>query len=80
MSNPSPNGGFFTLALSARVVLPSLKIAAVVGTILAAINHGGTIMRMDMNAVSALQLVLTYIVPYCVSTYSAVRAIQSHET
>ena len=44
--------------------------ALVVGTILTAINHGDTIIAGDWPPV--LKVVLTYCVPYCVTTWGAV--------
>lgn len=70
---------FFTLAFTAKVMLPALKVALVVGSILAFINHGGAIVRMDFDGGRLLQVLLSYMVPYCVSIYSAVKAIQSHD-
>ena len=44
--------------------------ALVVGTILTTINHGDTIAMGDWP--QALKVVLTYCVPYCVTTWGAV--------
>ena len=77
MVNTSP--GFIDLALTSQVIVPALKISLVVGTVLALINHGSAIFRMELDAERLLQIVLTYIVPYCVSTYSAIKAIQNHD-
>ena len=70
--------GFLALALTRSVVLSALKIAFVVGGILALINHGGAILELNLTRGSLLQIVLTYMVPYSVSTYSSVRALQRH--
>lgn len=70
--------GFITLAASGRVARPATRIAIVVGTILVLINHGDTVFQMTLTAEQVLKILLTYLVPYCVSTYSSVRAIQSH--
>ena len=70
--------GFLALALTHGVVLSALKIALVVGSILALINHGGAILEHNLTRGSLLQIVLTYMVPYSVSTYSSVRALQRH--
>ena len=69
---------FLALALTRGVVLSALKIALVVGSILALINHGGAIVELNLTRGSVLQIVLTYMVPYSVSTYSSVRALQRH--
>lgn len=70
--------GFLALALTRGVVLAALRIALVVGSILALINHGGAILELSFTRSSLLQIVLTYMVPYSVSTYSSVRALQRH--
>ena len=44
--------------------------ACVVGTILTAINHGDVILAGA--APSAVKVVLTYCVPYCVTTWGAI--------
>ncbi len=44
--------------------------ALVVGTILTAINHGDTIVAGDWPPM--IKVVLTYCVPYCVTTWGAV--------
>ena len=67
---------FLKIAASRGVVTTSLKVSLVVGTILALINHGGLILEMSLPRENILQILLTYLVPYCVSTYSSVKAIQ----
>ena len=47
-------------------------MAIVVGTILNCINQGPDIMAGE--PLGWIRLILTYMVPYCVSVYSAVRA------
>ena len=46
------------------------------GTILALINHGSALRQGIPDGERLLQIGLTYLVPYCVSSYSAVRALQ----
>jgi len=48
----------------------SLLVAAVVGTILNAINQGDAL--LGDGTINWVKIWLTYIVPYCVSTYGAV--------
>ena len=76
---PAPEvPGFLALALTRGVVLSALKITLVVGSILALINHGAAILELNFTRGSLLQIMLTYMVPYSVSTYSSVRALQRH--
>jgi len=48
----------------------ALLTACIVGTILTLINHGDTILAGV--APSAVKVVLTYCVPYCVTTWGAI--------
>ncbi|PKO80941.1 MAG: hypothetical protein CVU19_09820 [Betaproteobacteria bacterium HGW-Betaproteobacteria-13] len=61
------------LALSPAIVSNALRVALVVGTILNLINQGPPLISGE--AVSWLHVFLNYLVPYCVSSYSAA----SHE-
>ena len=70
--------GFFFLARSRPVVLRAVKVALIVGTILALINHGDKILAMTLTGSIIFKIALTYLVPYSVSTWSAVRAIQAN--
>jgi Mg/Co/Ni transporter MgtE len=68
---------FVALATSKAVARQALKVSLVVGTVLALINY------WDAPALTAnewIKIGLTYLVPYCVSTYSSVRAIQHHRS
>lgn len=73
MNNASPT--MLSLALSKQVVTTALNVALLVGSILALINHGEAIVHAKLSTGNIFQIVLTYLVPYCVSTYSSVRAI-----
>lgn len=68
---------FFELARRPSIVKRSLIIAVIVGTILNTINQGDVIMG---NATFDLvKCLLTYMVPYCVSTYGSVTALLDQE-
>tara|TARA_B100000945_G_scaffold302944_1_gene287006 strand:- start:14 stop:181 length:168 start_codon:yes stop_codon:yes gene_type:complete len=47
-------------------------LAIVVGTVLVAINYGDLILKGDTEKIAWYKIALTYLVPYCVSTYSAI--------
>lgn len=53
------------------IVLSAVKVALVVGTVLNAINQGGRV--LDGLPPSWFHVTLNYLVPYCVSSYSAAR-------
>jgi len=63
------------IAFSRDVVVTAIRIAVVVGTLLALINQYDAIVAWDFTPKQILQILLTYTVPYCVSTYSSVKAI-----
>jgi hypothetical protein len=58
-------------------MLRAFQTALVVGTILIAINYYDTILSGQITPVKLLRMLLTYLVPYCVSTYSSVSVILS---
>jgi hypothetical protein len=59
-------------ALRADVFLRSLKVAAIVGTILVGINQGDAILNGEFTLELAWKVPMTYLVPYLVSTYASV--------
>lgn len=54
----------------------ALKVAAIVGTILTGINQGNLILAGEISTALIAKAILTYCVPYCVSTYAGVEAIR----
>ncbi|MFA6312199.1 MAG: nitrate/nitrite transporter NrtS [Sterolibacterium sp.] len=64
-------GSLLRTACTRPIVVAAVKIALVVGTILNLINQGGRL--LDGLPPSWFHVVLNYLVPYCVSTYSAAR-------
>ncbi len=67
---------WFRQASSGPVVRRALSFGLVVGAILIAINHGDAIARGELGAKRILQMGLTLLVPYAVSTLSSVLAIR----
>lgn len=62
------------LVFRREIHLRALKIALVVGTILATINHGDAILEASMTTTAWVKVLLTFCVPYGVSWYSAAQA------
>jgi len=62
------------VAMRRDIVLRGLKVAAMIGTILVAINQGDVILAGELPISVLWKVALTYLVPYCVSTYAAVEA------
>lgn len=65
------------VATGRDVVLRGLRVGGIVGTILVVINHGDLIAAGKLPIESAWKIVLTYCVPYLVSTYASVSTILS---
>ena len=57
------------------VVERSLKVAVIVGSLLTLINQGDALFRGAVGTEVMVKILLTYCVPYAVSTYAAVAAI-----
>ena len=64
-------------AVRPDVVQRALRVAILVGTILALINHGDSILAMTADTLVIAKILLTYFVPYCVSTWSSVQMARS---
>jgi hypothetical protein len=67
---------FFWLARQPSVVRRAAKIALIVGVVLACINHGDALMSGTLTSGSIAKILITFCVPYCVSTYSSILAIR----
>ena len=74
MQNTSQS--FLSIALSRSTVSSALKVALVVGTLLALINHYDKLATFNFQRSDIFKILLTYFVPYGVSTWSAVKATQ----
>ncbi len=70
---------FLEIAFQAKVAKRAIIMAVIVGGILIGINHGNCIVKGDFNSACLLQSVLTFFVPYTVSTVSSVMAIRCHD-
>ncbi|MEO0944906.1 MAG: nitrate/nitrite transporter NrtS [Pseudomonadota bacterium] len=59
------------------MLIRSLKVSAIVGTILNLINQPEAIFGDDPLVI--WKVLLTYSVPFCVATYGAVTALAAHQ-
>lgn len=59
------------MACSARIAKSALRVSAAVGTVLNLINQGSAILAG--TGISWFHLLLNYLVPYCVASYSAAK-------
>lgn len=58
-------------ALLKHIVRSALQVSAVVGTILNIVNQGGAV--LGGRPIAWRLVVMNFVVPYCVATYSVVR-------
>lgn len=58
----------------------ALKIAGVVGPILTLINQYDVLLRLEFSFRFWMKVLLTFSVPYCVSSFSSARAYMEQET
>ena len=65
------------LALRKDVLFRGIKVAAIIGTLLSAINYGDVIVAGEFLPVMYWKILLTYCVPFCVSTYAGVEAART---
>ena len=65
---------YITLATSPGIVRRAIKYSIVVGTILIFINHGESLLKGNIDKLKVIKIILTYSVPYIVSTLSSVQA------
>ena len=68
--NQTTTPDFFELAFSDGTPQKAVMTALVVGTILAIINHGDFILKGE--SINYFKILLTYCVPYCVTTWGAI--------
>jgi uncharacterized membrane protein len=62
-------------AAMGSVVRRSLKVSLIVGTLIGLINYSDRFFADAMTSRDWFKVVVTYVVPYLVSTYAAVSAI-----
>lgn len=60
------------IATSSHIMMRALKVSLVVGSILNIINQGDTLANLDFANVNFVKFLLTFAVPYGVTTYTAV--------
>jgi len=62
---------YCSLAISRSVVQRAIKVSLLVGTLLNLINQGEAFTSLAFETLSFSKLLLTYLVPYSVTTYTA---------
>ena len=69
----------FEILTRSDVILRALKMASIVGIVLAIINHGDHILLGTMTVTNWIKVLITFCVPFCVSTISSVLAIRREQ-
>ena len=69
----------FKVATRSDVLLRAFKMASIVGIVLAIINHGDHILLGTMTFNNWIKIMITFLVPFCVSTISSVLAIKREQ-
>lgn len=67
------------IAMQNNIMMRAVKVALVVGSILMLINLGDVILSNGLQIKEFIKITLTYLVPYCVSTYSSTEAVCAAE-
>jgi hypothetical protein len=62
----------FEKCLAPATVGMALRVSLLIGTVLNLINHFDLLLGAPLTATAGMQLALTYVVPYCVSTHGQV--------
>ena len=65
------------LAADPTVVRRGLMFSLVVGTVLVGVNHGDALLKGDTSLMRVVKIVVTMLIPFCVSTVSSVGAMQT---
>ncbi len=71
-----PCRSWIATACGPEVGRRSIRVAAVVGTLLVAINYSDRALAGTLGPTDWAKMVFTYFVPYGVATYAAVQAIR----
>lgn len=69
---------FYTAWTNPTLRPTALKVALIVGSLLFTINHGGAVLRGEMNRKRWLMGILTCLVPYTVSIHGQLSARSRH--
>ena len=73
------NKKFLGYCIRKEIMGRSVKVGLIVGTILALINHFESIFSLSLSPIVIFKILLTYLVPYSVTTYSAVQQCYHEE-
>lgn len=78
-SRSAAGAGWLRIARRPDIVRRSLKVGLIVGTILVMINQGDAILTGSVTGTQVIKILLTYCVPYAVSTYASVASVRAND-
>ena len=62
----------YTIVLCDKsIMIKAVKISLIVGTLLNIINQGGYLINLDFDNINFFKIILTYLIPFFVSSYTA---------
>ena len=71
---------WWSIAGQQKVVVRAIKTSLLVGTLLVLINQGSSLLQGDFSVTLVGKIILTYLVPYAVSTHAGVAAIRDQQS
>ena len=71
---------WLAVAMRPDIFARSVRIALVVGSLLALINHGERIVSGSLDSGAVVKICLTYLVPFGVATWSAVNTVRNTQS
>lgn len=74
-----PVRDWLQIARRRDIATRAFKVAIVVGTLLTLINQGNLLLTGMVTPEVLVKILLTYCVPYCVSTYAGVEVVRDRE-
>jgi len=77
---PAAGAGWVSLATRGDIVQRSLRLAAVIGSVLVAINYADRLFAGALAGTDWIKIGLTYCVPYCVTTFASVSTLRAAGT
>ena len=63
------------IACQRPVLIRGIRLAAIVSPLLIAVHHWDTLLYGQVTAVIVIKMILTPLIPFCVSVYSSVSTI-----
>ena len=70
---------FLHLAVQPSIRRRAIRVALIVGSVFFAINYGDKLIAGTLTGLDVFKAMISYCVPYCVSTYSSVQALRDRD-